>query len=266
MTEILTILESELIARRVDLSTAVSRCTQKRNVLISLKTNGLSRFFDLMSIESDTDYESVFNERSTSEVALMISPAHTNLYLGFDEKWKQIVPHKKTREVQKYEFDGLHIRFYLGTQTGAIRQFARYEWEPMRKKPSSMWSDEEVAEFTYDGKGAAHPHFHLDALQVDFKKKSFTPISSEPYVSTDSAQFNIEEDLISAGWLQHLHIPLKALWELPTQTHHSEWHASDASQALPHQHQPQSLTELNNWFEWVVNYTIHQFEINSSRS
>jgi hypothetical protein len=273
MVEILTILEHELLTRKNSLSITISRCANKSNIGLAINSNQYNRKLVLIGNHSDSDYENVLDERSNPEVAVIVSAGNSNLYLAFDEKWRQIEPPKGSKSARarasppKFEFDGLHIRFYLGSRTGYIKQFARYEWEPLRKKPQAIWKDEDQAEYLYDGQGAAHPHFHIDALQIDFKKQSFSPISQGAHFGGDgNIDYSENDDLVGAGWLQHVHIPLRALWEVPSIPPHATWHEADATKALPHQHQPKSIDELSNWFEWVINYTVHQFEANSSRT
>ena len=272
MKHIIRLEEHELELRRQLISSTISKITQKPYVQTKMTNLVHKKIFSLDSIPDDQDYEKVHNDRNMPEVALILSSEKAQLYFAFDEQWSQSNTNIKISSSKKpryqFEFDGLHIRFYLGKNNGAIQQFARYEWEPMRKKPPELWIDKDEPEYTYDGQGAAHPHFHLDALQIDFKEEGFFQVSFEVSENSEVLSNDLyNQDLFSAGWIQHIHIPLKALWEIPlNERTYINWKEADATSALPHQHQPQDIAELNNWFEWVINYTIHQFELNNYRT
>ena len=127
-------------------------------------------------------------------------------------------------------------------------QFLRLEWVAPTVDP-------EGAE-VYDGKHAGHPHWHIDRAALvgedDYLKALET--LTLPEQRTDAEVFRPAVNqtpprfVHDCSWLPKMHLPAQAGWM------HVEWDAHKVPG--PHQSEPESMRELDQWWAGALRYLI----------
>lgn len=195
-------------------------------------------------------FRPVTTEFGVIEYALELptsAQGHQRKYLvGLHEAWKPL------RSKHKISFIQCSLRLYVSSANREPAHFLRLEW---------VAPDGGV----YQGEHAGHPHWHIDRVVLAGSKvpeHSFedpfhdvrAPAVEEfgPLTVSQPVQQGGEFD---CSWIQKIHLPAQAGWI-------KKWRGLDVPG--PHQSEPGSFEELENWWTGSVRYLVR--ELSSLRS
>ena len=170
-----------------------------------------------------------------------------SMYLAYGETWARS---SRTR----YRFESSNLRFVIALDNDSRTLPLRLEWTGLQ--------DNGFGRLEFPGKGAAHPHWHIDLhelmryelgireVAVDvgqrdaIEKIDLYATSVEPAVSVDRT--------VALNWLHRVHLPARAMWH--------ERPYVDQYDAEGHQHKPVTLDEVDNWILSAIRYLHNEFE------
>lgn len=225
------------------------------------------------------------------------------LYVAFHEDWRKVpknasswerkvlypalkspdstIPTTARKGVgEGWIFNGAGLRFYIqpcdGGNKGGIYLWLRCDWEAYRFV-KEMFEEQVRSEgkdadprcaLIFDGRTAAHPHFHFDSIHLNsaFRKRvraiTGPGMNFESFSSPSSSAFpELLRGVIDKreSHIPDMHLPIMAPWKKAMPTNAFSDEIRTALSPLPHQNYPATTEEIENWFEWCLNYFSHQF-------
>lgn len=163
-------------------------------------------------------------------------------WIGLHECWEQ-----KSRI--KICFRDCGLRLYVGGEDEEVVQILRLEWVAP--------TFDRDGEPNYDGKHAGHPHWHIDRSALVGPEEYLRSLESltapEPQCGledftqiTSPVALGRPRPVHDCSWLQQLHLPAQAGWM------RLKWDGRKVPG--PHQCEPDSLTQLENWWAGALRY------------
>lgn len=154
------------------------------------------------------------------------------LWVGLHEMW---IPKGKRKVI----FGNCGLRIYVGARNERTAQILRLEWVAPEH--------DELGVASYAGKHAGHPHWHIDRAALIGNRgylrwmESLTePGDGETEMFDENISASDIPPLRDCEWLHRMHLPAHANWV--------EICWDGKSIPGPHQSEPKSASELNNWW------------------
>ena len=165
------------------------------------------------------------------------------VHLAYSERWA----HGGRRVGFWYESSNMRFVIVSGQTHAELLNF-RLEWAAQCKDTSGQ--------LTFPGRGAAHPHWHIDLHKVDSnegrKDSTILDISLTDPVEDVDLRTRIPETPKPLHWFHKLHLPARATWhKTPCHMPHD---------VAGHQHEPENVDEIDNWILSAIRYVRHEFE------
>jgi hypothetical protein len=176
------------------------------------------------------------------DIALRLPVPDTNnprFWAGIRERWEW-------RRRHKASFCECSLRLYVGDRSEDAVQFLRLEW--IARVPGAEGT------LSYQGKHAAHPHWHVDRSALVGQEEYFRSLEilTAPDLSSgarveDFGQVAVpSRPILDFSWLQKIHLPAQAEWM------GSEWDGYTIPG--PHQCEPNSFDQLVYWWTGALKY------------
>lgn len=168
----------------------------------------------------------------------------SQLYFAFAEQWVYVR--------RAYAFKSSNLKFIVSdTDPNSLPIQFRLEWA----------GRDPTAGFTFNGIGAAHPHWNFDANRSWIGQGGEVQVDLEPQpqivdLDLDDAEASVPiAHSVQDGlnWFHKLHLPARANWNDALRQVHLE--------AEGQQHDPASVVEIDNWVRSALRYLRHEFTL-----
>ena len=170
------------------------------------------------------------------------------VWLGYHEEW---AGEGLDRGILKYSFRSIGLSIHFGFKNNVLKpQIFRAEW--------AGWARWGRREYSFQAGGAAHPHWHFDALESIVEEKSSqraTDLISRLKANGESAisEFSPKlsdldvRDLIGAQKVSRIHFASAAAW----------WKSQPDGEYV---RGPETLGDIENWVRHSLDYIKRELE------
>ncbi len=192
---------------------------------------------------------SVVSDLDVVEFAVRLpvpSATQPRFWLALHECWRSASRRRVT-------FSDCGVRLYTGLDQSPPIQIMRLEWvAPVSSSEGG---------YIYQGAHAGHPHWHVDKdafLSVKALYESLEALTAPPTEVSEvpTEEFSLENvsspseqstpPYLDCSWMSAIHLPANAQWATV------RWDGTTTPG--PHQQKPESLNQVENWWEGSLRY------------